>query len=74
MSTSIKFEIHLNIMKIITPFSAVQNTLHKKMKFSVKEFFSKSEQIDNFLRICELAHNIYAEVKPETLPHLRCRF
>ena len=27
-------------------------TLHKKMKFSIKDFSSKCEQIHSFLRIC----------------------
>ena len=31
--------------------ATVQQTLHKKMKFSIKDFFSICDQIHSFLRI-----------------------
>ena len=45
----------LNDVKIFeypdSTISLVQS-LHKKMKFSIKDFFSKYDQIRGFLRIC----------------------
>ena len=53
-----------------------QQPLHLKMKFSIKEFFSKCDQICNFLQICShllkksLTENfIFCAVNSPTLEH-----
>ena len=43
------FVIKFKVLKNLTPL--VYQPLHKKMKFSVKDFFSKCDQIRSFLQI-----------------------
>ena len=71
---------------IVFTFNLVHVSLHKKMKFSIKDFFSKCDQIRSFLRIWShlleksLLENfifcaVFINIKKETLAQaFSCEF